>query len=146
MNYADKLKDPRWQKKRLEIMLRDNFTCQVCKATDKSLHVHHKYYEPNKDPWDYSNDVLVTLCFECHELEEYDKVQVQEDLRYLLRQGFTYGHLVQYLAGLKPPSEYSNYDRVRFASFCAMVDENLKMMKDIIEDNLDFLAGQVSNE
>ena len=30
MGYSEKLKDPRWQKKRLEILERDNFRCQYC--------------------------------------------------------------------------------------------------------------------
>ena len=30
MNYSEQLKSPKWQKKRLEIMQRDKFTCQLC--------------------------------------------------------------------------------------------------------------------
>lgn len=30
MTYSQKLRDPRWQKKRLEILERDSFTCQHC--------------------------------------------------------------------------------------------------------------------
>lgn len=44
-SYAFKLKDPRWQRKRLEILQRDNFTCQECYATDKELNVHHLIYK-----------------------------------------------------------------------------------------------------
>lgn len=66
-SYAEKLKDPRWQKKRLEILERDNFTCLECADTKKELHVHHRYYLRNHDPWDYENDALVTLCMDCHE-------------------------------------------------------------------------------
>lgn len=38
--YLEKLKDPRWQKRRLEIFQRDEFTCQVCFDTESTLHVH----------------------------------------------------------------------------------------------------------
>ena len=65
--YAEKLRDPRWQKKRLEIMERDSFLCRVCFDKDKTLNVHHRYYEKNKAPWDYENEALITLCEECHE-------------------------------------------------------------------------------
>ncbi len=68
--YAAKFKDPRWQKVRLEVLNRDKWTCQKCKATDKTLHVHHKFYIFGKDPWDYHLHALVTLCEECHEEEE----------------------------------------------------------------------------
>jgi hypothetical protein len=63
--YSDKLKDPRWQKKRLEILERDNWTCQWCQDTQNTLHVHHMKY--NGDPWDADSDHLITLCYSCHE-------------------------------------------------------------------------------
>lgn len=66
--YSEKLKDPRWQKKRLQIFERDKFTCTGCGETKKTLHVHHALYLKNKDPWDYENDFLHTLCENCHSL------------------------------------------------------------------------------
>lgn len=69
MTYAEKLKDPRWQKKRLEILNRDNFTCQSagCYETTKTLHVHHLDYIPESEgPWDYPDYYLMTLCEDCH--------------------------------------------------------------------------------
>lgn len=30
------------------------------------LNVHHKYYITGRKPWEYDNNVLVTLCNECH--------------------------------------------------------------------------------
>lgn len=32
----------------------------------KALNVHHKYYVAGKNPWEYSNDALITLCQDCH--------------------------------------------------------------------------------
>lgn len=66
--YAEKLKDPRWQKKRLDIMQRDNFTCQICSDTKTSLQVHHKKYINGNNPWDCPNEDLITLCEFCHGL------------------------------------------------------------------------------
>lgn len=66
-DYAQKLKDPRWQKKRLEIFQRDDFMCWNCRGKDKTLHVHHKCYLPKLDPWEYDARYLITLCEECHE-------------------------------------------------------------------------------
>jgi hypothetical protein len=70
MTYAEKLKDPRWQKKRLEIMSRDKFTCQRCKDATSTLNVHHRYYEKSAMPWEYPDDALVTYCQKCHFLIE----------------------------------------------------------------------------
>lgn len=65
--YADKLLDPRWQKKRILILQRDNFTCQQCYSTENTLMVHHLYYGKNLDPWEAEDDWLITLCKECHD-------------------------------------------------------------------------------
>jgi len=67
MTYSEKLKDPRWQKRRLEILERDKFTCQECSATVKELHVHHRAYLRKTDPWDYPDSSLTTLCVDCHQ-------------------------------------------------------------------------------
>lgn len=66
MNYSEKLKDPRWQKKRLEIFERDGWKCRACGEKDKSLHVHHIFYLPKKEPWDIPNGFLITFCEDCH--------------------------------------------------------------------------------
>lgn len=67
MKYAEKLKDPRWQKKRLKILERDKWQCVKCHDDKSTLHVHHKKYDENKDPWDYPDKQLETLCETCHE-------------------------------------------------------------------------------
>jgi hypothetical protein len=67
MSYYEKLKDPRWQKKRLEILNMYEFMCMVCQETEEELHVHHVYYEKGKDPWDYPDSALWCLCKSCHE-------------------------------------------------------------------------------
>lgn len=50
MSYLELLKDPRWQKRRLEILERDGWECQNCGGKDKTLHVHHKRYRGK--PWE----------------------------------------------------------------------------------------------
>lgn len=68
-DYSEKLKDPRWQKIRLQIFDRDDWSCQSCYSTANTLHVHHKFYDFGKDPWEYDLEHLVTLCEECHSEE-----------------------------------------------------------------------------
>ena len=70
--YAEKLKDPRWQRKRLEIMQRDDFQCRVCGDERKTLHVHHIRYIKGREPWEYKDFYFVTLCEGCHRDEESD--------------------------------------------------------------------------
>lgn len=67
-DYKKQWLDPRWQKKRLEILERDDFACRLCGRSDKTLHVHHQYYITGNDVWDYYDSALTTLCCDCHEL------------------------------------------------------------------------------
>lgn len=66
MTYADKLKDPRWQRLRLEVFDRDNWECKFCGDAGETLHVHHKSYSKTGNPWDSSVAELITLCVHCH--------------------------------------------------------------------------------
>jgi hypothetical protein len=65
--YYDLLRDPRWQRKRLEIMERADFTCEDCGDDSTTLNVHHGYYEKGLAPWEYPNESLHCLCEPCHE-------------------------------------------------------------------------------
>jgi hypothetical protein len=80
LSYKYQLRKPEWQKKRLEIMQRDNFTCQICLDTEETLQVHHKSYDKDKKAWEYGNDRLITLCETCHsELTEHIKKHKTEE-------------------------------------------------------------------
>ena len=69
MKYEEQIKDPKWQRKRLEILQRDGFRCQMCGREDKPLHVHHLHYLEGHKIWDYHNSDLITLCEDCHRRE-----------------------------------------------------------------------------
>ena len=49
--YHQLLKDGRWQRRRLEIMQRDDFKCHDCGTTD-DLNVHHIRYLAGRKPWE----------------------------------------------------------------------------------------------
>ena len=66
MTYAEKLKHPKWQKKRLEILSRDGFKCVLCDDEEETLHVHHKIYKWDKQPWEYEDSNFQTVCEICH--------------------------------------------------------------------------------
>lgn len=66
--YSEKLKDPRWQKKRLEIFSRDKWQCRFCGDNQTTLNVHHFTY--NGEPWEADNSSLITTCEDCHKIIE----------------------------------------------------------------------------
>ena len=64
MTYSEKLKDQRWKRKRVDILIRDRHTCQICGYIGTKVNVHHLKY--TGDPWEAPNEDLITLCKECH--------------------------------------------------------------------------------
>jgi hypothetical protein len=112
--YSDKLKDPRWQKKRLEIFERDDWTCQRCGDKDQALVVHHRNYKPDYDPWDYSDDCLVTLCQPCHDSEGETWPDTLQTMTSALRQQLwaEQAHRVACAIGLMKISEFSGTEDV----------------------------------
>ena len=66
--YSELLKDQRWQDKRKEILKRDNHECQYCGLGLRRVNVHHLIYIKGLKPWEYDNELLITLCDIHHEL------------------------------------------------------------------------------
>jgi hypothetical protein len=60
------LLDPRWQKKRLEVLNAAGWCCEMCGDSESTLHVHHKQYIKGRDPWEYEVGQLCALCKDCH--------------------------------------------------------------------------------
>ena len=55
----------------------------------KGLHVHHTYYQLGKFAWQYPDDALVTLCWDCHEsLHANTTIDVKDEYGYVI--GLTY--------------------------------------------------------
>ncbi len=87
ISYKEKLKDPRWQRKRLYILDRDGFKCRYCGDNKSSLQVHHHFYINGTEPWEYDDEVYVTLCGKCHVHEEEMKKMDLNSMRLLLMTG-----------------------------------------------------------
>ena len=70
--YGATLFDPRWKAKRALILERDQHKCVICQSKE-DLQVHHRQYhfirKQNvfKNPWEYENRLMVTLCTACHQ-------------------------------------------------------------------------------
>lgn len=66
MTYAEQLKHPNWQRKRLEVLEHYGFKCYGCESKEKTLHVHHKQYIKGRQAWDYELSNFEALCEDCH--------------------------------------------------------------------------------
>ena len=67
MTYSEQLRDPRWQRRRLEILNRAGFKCEDC-GQEKFLHVHHSFYTRSLVLWEYDDESLKALCEDCHKV------------------------------------------------------------------------------
>ena len=76
--YFELLKHPNWQRKRLEILQRDDFQCRLCSDKNTTLNVHHLKYLPERKPWEYENKDLITLCEDCHHLIEKCTLDIEK--------------------------------------------------------------------
>ena len=96
--YGEKLKDPRWQKLRLQVFERDEWACQWCYAKKRTLAVHHLWYEKGAEPWEAGMDSLLTVCELCHQQEyEYRNQYESELLEVLRRKGFSAVGILQFV-------------------------------------------------
>lgn len=66
MSYAEDLKHPMWQERRLRVFERAGFMCIRCKSQDNQLHAHHKVYIRGHRLWEYEDEMLECLCERCH--------------------------------------------------------------------------------
>lgn len=71
--YSEKLRDPRWQRRRLEKLNASDWKCDKCSTPHVTLHVHHIKYTKGKEPWEYADDELRVLCEVCHSAEHPNK-------------------------------------------------------------------------
>ena len=81
--YREKLRDPRWQKLRLQVLDAADWRCTWCGRGEQdktNLQIHHGYYTRDAEPWEYPPEALHVLCEHCHEQGESLKAQVLEEV------------------------------------------------------------------
>lgn len=81
MTYEEQLQDPRWKKRRQEIIDMNWGYCTCC-GTSKNIQVHHKRYFDGLMAWEYPNSLLTTLCANCHALE-HNKVPERQPIKHI---------------------------------------------------------------
>lgn len=143
MEYSEKLKDPRWQKKRLEVFNRDAWTCQKCYDDRGTLHAHHLNYRKGADPWDYDNEDLLTLCEECHQ-EEKDLKRSCNILSVEIRRKFKIGRNIEELAEAFASMKVPHTAEVFTSALCELLTDEEKL-KELIVDFFENLKKKEVN-
>lgn len=113
-SYFELLKDPRWQRRRLEALSRADFQCENCEANDKTLHVHHKLYRKGAKPWEYEDHELQALCEDCHAAEHAIRSALADAMAmmaaYELDRLLGYAQGMMLFAGELDPVKVRNYE------------------------------------
>lgn len=88
--YQKDLNTKHWQDRSHQIKTRDNLKCQAfnCTTPNAILQVHHLDYFIHKKPWQYPDDMLITLCAICHEKENHRYIFEQNLFTALKMTGF----------------------------------------------------------
>lgn len=133
MTYTSKLKNPLWQRKRLEVLQRDDFACTLCGDKMNELHIHHLKY--TGEPWEAPNEDMRTLCNACHKLVE------------ILKEEFTITavlkrQLPEWIEG-KPAYHISGVstDNTLILAVFFSVDESLTVVVKIYESTMGVLSN-----
>jgi hypothetical protein len=80
-SYAEKLRDPRWLLKRRGILEARGNACELC-GGGLNLTIHHGYYRPKGNPWEYEEGTLWVLCWSCHEKVQEKVIRLHRQVAY----------------------------------------------------------------
>lgn len=80
--YREKLGQAEWKEFARSARERAGNACEICRRSDVQLQVHHAFYEPGRDPWEYAGEDVVVLCRGCH---HETHVQLQKFRRFVFK-------------------------------------------------------------
>jgi hypothetical protein len=117
--YFEKLQDPRWQKRRLQILEASGWKCDNCESETKTLHVHHKIYRKGWAPWEYDDCDLQALCKDCHASVSELHKQIDESFAlmndYDLERVLGYCHAILLFGGMMEPGQEIEIKNIIYA-------------------------------
>ena len=103
-DYAKKLQDPRWQRKRLEVMQAAGWKCVICGDKDEELNVHHPAYSAYHEPWEYSN--LQCICRTCHTIQHLPKEKMMLHAKQIVTKHVVVTHRNEFLQNKKEKQKF----------------------------------------
>lgn len=107
MTYQEQLDTKEWKDKRVEILIRDNFTCQHPDCGSKiRLEVHHVDYLDDLKVWEYPSDMLLTLCHKHHSVEQNRKKSEIYLINTLKMKGFLLSDLLAFSCKLETNDQF----------------------------------------
>lgn len=78
------------------------------------MHVHHLWYADDKPaPWNYEDEALITLCFECHEKEEFNKHFTFPGIKYLASIGVMHTDFAEIIRLISQARDRENFPGMR---------------------------------
>lgn len=85
--YRAKMKDPRWRVFRARLISDRNCRCQECgEVFEEGLTIHHVDYLRGREPWEYPDDLVLVLCWDCHQGRQVNDEEALFEFARLLAQ------------------------------------------------------------
>jgi len=79
-SYAELLRRPEWQWKRLERLKGADFQCEECKEFSRNLRLDIRRHIPGTKPWDYEYDDYICVCEECAKGRDFLLNAIRKDI------------------------------------------------------------------
>lgn len=138
MGYGELLKNPKWQRKRLEILQRDEWKCQECSSEYTELHVHHIEYKDFLLPWQYNDSDLITLCKKCHSKKHTQKkipISIVELIESRVSNNENYAEIkFNYDNELAKIEDQISKNKTNDKELFILMDQRIKVQRKLIED------------
>lgn len=83
--YREQLKSEQW--KDFSNRIRESYhgACAICRRTDVATQVHHKFYEFERNLWEYDASEVILLCTGCHAALHKELMEFRKSVMGLLR-------------------------------------------------------------
>ena len=130
--YAEKLKDPKWSEFRHEVLSFYGDECTSCGGNDTTLgdgiHVHHKRYIRDREPWEYDMDDVTVICGTCHKEIHACETKWRDMIRQMPAHAIvTFDTMAEMVKGMRPHTQIS------WAGRCKEMAKSMKGYK-VYED------------
>jgi len=79
-DFADKFEDPRWKRKRDDLLSRRNYECEDCGELHRDAQVHICYYTKGRKLWEYPDRAYKCYCPRHRIMRQ----RVEDDLKEIL--------------------------------------------------------------
>ena len=112
--------------------------CQNCFNSESTLMVHHRIYISGQEPWDYDDDLLITLCEDCHKGESINMPVHEKGLIEAVKLNFLSEDVQELIGGFRRMRLQHSHERVATAISWAI--QTPEIQRELIDRHKKYLG------